>query len=95
MSKKYLRVRVASPKKATTCRTQALGKAGTTKRIACKGKDGKWYTQSFLFPKTNYKAVDGTIEGKTLKHQKMIEHIKWVYGRISQKGEDYKAGKIR
>jgi hypothetical protein len=41
-----------------TCRTHDIGRAGHSKRIACKTRSGKWYTQAFLIKKQDWDVGD-------------------------------------
>lgn len=59
MSKsKYYHIRVASPKGTKICRTHNIGRPQHSKRIACKTRSGKWYTQAFLIKKQDWDVGD-------------------------------------
>ncbi|MCJ7768019.1 hypothetical protein MUP79_06480 [Candidatus Bathyarchaeota archaeon] len=76
-SAKYLRVRVRSPSvfRKGTLRTQDIGRAGHSKRIAGQLKrTGKWATQNFMIRKSDLKRLD--TKAKTL-----LSKIKAQYPR--------------
>ena len=70
---RYRHIRVRSPKqfKKGTFRTQDIGRAGHSMRVAGRLKrGGKWATQKFIIPKSEYKKPSG---------QRLLQQIKRRY----------------
>ena len=91
---KYFRVRVINPTmcKKNSFRTLDIGRPKKHMLIRCKRKTtGKWTTQAYRLPKTEWRVSKNTLKPVTLSAKKMHKRITDM-GRkkISRKGMDWK-----
>lgn len=78
-SKRYIRIRVRSPKSFVKFRAHDIGRPGHSKRIAGQRRDGTWMTQAFLIDRRDVTYQRGKLVAKNLSTGRLLSQIRYKY----------------
>jgi len=85
LKKNYWHIRLEDPAKfdRETFRTQDVGRKKHSMRVAgVRKRTGKWATQKWMLAKSDVELSRGTIAGKDVKTQRIIQSIRANEGRV-------------